>query len=104
MISKFFLAALLVSSLSYTACKKDDDPDTCIFATELQAETDAVTAAAAAYGSNPTTQNCQAFIVAYEAYLQAAEDLIPCANAAGQGVELQAAIDNAEAQLALIQC
>lgn len=103
-MGKLLFILFAFAALTNTACKKDDDPKSCIYVTELQEETDALTAAATAYGTNPTTANCQAFVAAYEAYLNEAEQLVPCATEAGQGAELQAAIDDAQAQLNLIQC
>jgi hypothetical protein len=96
------LVAGLVT-ISYS-CKKDDDPKTCNYVVELQAESNNLSAAATAYGMNPTTANCLAFVAAYEVYLSEAAKLEACATAAGQGAEFQQAILDAQANLDLIQC
>lgn len=102
---KALFVAGIITSVSFVACKKDDPgPSTCVFATELQDESNALSAAATAYGNDPTPANCQTFIAAYEDYLEEAERLIPCAQAAGQGAQLQAAINDAQLQLDAIQC
>jgi len=101
------LGATAIVAMVLFACKKDDPVDTCAgfnFATELQAETNAVIAAANAYGTNPTTENCNAYRTAYQNYLNAASDLQACANATGQGTEYAQAIAEAQAQLDALQC
>lgn len=86
-------------------CKKDDDPVSCNWATEVQDEYDAQTVALDAYLADPTnTAKCQAWKNSYSDYLNALEDHVNCASAAGQAAELQSAIDAARASLDSIQC
>jgi hypothetical protein len=95
------LAILAISVL--TSCGKDD-PVTCNWTTELQNESDALVAAATAYGNNPTTANCEAYKDAFQDYLNEAEKYVSCATTAGQGAELQSAINQAQADLNALQC
>jgi hypothetical protein len=107
---KAFQKVLLVAVVSFAAlfaCKKDNPVDPCAdfnFQTSLQSETNALTAAATAYGMNPTTENCNAYRNAFQTYLNAASDLQDCANKSGQGEEFQQAINNAQASLDSLQC
>lgn len=103
---KTLLSAMAISALLFTACKKDDDdPVSCNYLTELQDELDALNAAAAAYGNDPTNpQKCQAYKNAAQAYLDELEDHIDCATLAGQQAEIQAAIDSAQDSVNAIQC
>ena len=50
------------------SCKKDD-PVSCNYATEVQNEVNALSAAASAYGNDPSTANCNAFKTAYQNYI-----------------------------------
>jgi hypothetical protein len=102
--SYLIIVAFLASLPLLNSCKKDDDPVSCNYITELQQESDAVSAAALAYGNNPTPANCEAFKDAYEDYLDAADDYVDCATVAGQGAQLQAAIDAAQQNLDQLQC
>lgn len=87
-------------------CNKDDDNDPvgCNWLTEVQAEADALSDAATAYGLDPTTANCEAFVDAYVAYLAVLEANLNCASLQGNQAEIQAEIDAAQAQVANINC
>lgn len=101
------MACLLGGLLFFSmGCDKDDknDPVGCNWFTEVQAESTALSDAATAYGLDPTTANCEAFVDAYEAYLVALEANLGCAGTQGNQAELQAEIDAAQAQLANINC
>ncbi len=87
----------------FSACGKND-PNTCNYVTEVQNESDALTAALTAYSNDPSTANCNAFKGAYQDYLNALEDHRSCAVAAGQGTAFQQAIDNAQASLDTLVC
>ena len=102
---KMLLLSLVLSGLvCFVSCKKDDDPSGCNYVTETQDELDALSAAATAYGNDPSTANCQAYKNAYQAYLNELEDHIDCATVNGQHDELQSAIDSAQASLDQLQC
>jgi len=65
---------------------------------------DAVNAAVTIYSNNPTTENCNAYKASLQNYLNEAEKYIDCATTAGQGAELQSAIDQSRAEVDAIQC
>jgi hypothetical protein len=96
----------LVAVVCCASCNKDDDgPDTCNFAQELQDELTAYTNAANAYFADPTNvEKCNAYRNALMDYLDEAEGLQSCANAAGQGTEYQQALDAAQDALDSFQC
>lgn len=88
------------------ACKDDDDdPVNCNYLTEVQDEIDALTAAANAWGADPSNATkCQAYKNAAQDYLDALESHVECAASAGQEDELQQAINDAQIQVDQIQC
>lgn len=89
------------------SCNKDDDgdPSGCNYLTETNDELQAVTDAATAYGNDPTNPaKCQAWVDAYQAYLNELENHIDCATIYGNQAELQSAINDAQAQLDNINC
>ena len=90
--------------VSIGCSKKDDGPTGCNWALEVQAETEALSNAINTYASDPTTANCQAYINAYQNYLNALEDNLNCAGLNGTQAELQAAINQAQAELNNIGC
>lgn len=104
-----FWMLLLATSL-FLSCGDDDGiagaacGNSFNFQVELQAEANALTAAATAYAQDPTTENCNAYVVAFNDYLDAAEDLEECALLVGQAAEYNAAIDEARADLNSLQC
>ncbi len=99
------IACLMLGLVVLTySCKKDDDPVGCNYATEVQNEINALSAAATTYGSDPSTANCNAYKAAYQNYLNALEDHLDCAALSGQQAELQAAINQAQAELDNFQC
>lgn len=102
-IFKTLICAAVLTTFFLGACGKND-PVGCNWANELQAESDALSAAATAYGNNPTPANCQAFKDAYQDYLNEADNYVECAHTAGQGAELQNSIDQAQASLDDLQC
>ena len=81
----------------------DDDPVGCNWLTEVQAESAALSDAATAYGLDPSTANCLAFVEAYQNYLAALEANLSCAGVQGNQAQ-QAEIDAAQAQLDNINC
>jgi hypothetical protein len=100
---KVLCLIIVVSFLGIGSCKKKSaDPDRCstAWATQLSTETSAVTAAAQTYGTNPTTENCNALKTAYQNYLNALEPFTDCASwTAQQKSDLQDAIDTAQEQV-----
>jgi hypothetical protein len=98
-----FMLGLVV--ITYSCKKDDDDPVGCNYATEVQDEVNALTAASNAFSADPTNvAKCQAFKAAYQDYLDALESNIECATLSGQQAELQAAINQAQADLDAFQC
>lgn len=101
---KLFAMLALVASVAFVGCDDDDDPVTCNWTQELQDELNAFIQASTNYNNNMTTENCNAYRAAGQAYLDAADDYQSCANAAGQGAEYAQAIADAQAELNLIVC
>jgi hypothetical protein len=76
----------------------------CNWATEVQDELDAVTAAATAYGNDPTNSaKCNAYKSAFQDYLNALEDHKGCVPSE-QSAQLQQSIDAAQTSLDALQC
>lgn len=103
------LACLMLGFIviGYGCKKDDDDPVGCAnWAADVSDEINAYTNAATVYFSNPTptVAECQAYKNAYLDYLNALEDHVECATLSGQQAELQAAINQAQAEIDLIQC
>lgn len=98
----FMLLGLII--MTYSCSKKDDGPVGCNYANEVLDELQTLSDAANAYGMDPTTAKCQAYVNAYQAYLNALEDHLSCATIYGNQAELQAAINQAQADLDNIQC
>ncbi len=103
-----FFAALAVMALSlFSTCNKDDDNGNCStnfnYTTEVQAEATAFSNAAGVYSSNPTTENCQAYIAAGQVYIDALDDINVCVPTANQAA-YQQSIDAARASLNATQC
>ena len=90
--------------LTYSCNDDDDDPVGCNYATETQDEANALQVALDAYIANQTTANCQAYVSAYQNYLNELEDHIDCATISGQQAELQALIDQSQDTLDNWQC
>lgn len=101
---KSLFSAMIMASLLFIACKKDDDPVGCNYAQEVQDELNALNAAATAYGNDPTPAKCQAYKDSFQAYLNELQDHIECAALAGQQNELQQSINAAQASLDALQC
>jgi gluconate kinase len=98
-----FMLGLVV--ITYSCKKDDDDPVGCNYLTEVQNEANTLSAAATAFSEDPTNvAKCQAFKDAYQDYLNALESNIECATLSGQQAELQAAINQAQAELDAFQC
>lgn len=99
-------AVLIMASLLCFSCKDDDGPAGCTdWATEVQAEVEAVTSTGTAWSNDPSnTAKCQAYKNALQAYVNALADAEGCANAGGTHAEWQAAIDAGQASVDALQC
>lgn len=71
---------------------------------EINAEVMALSDAATIYAMDPTPENCNAYKVAAQAYLDAVAGYEDCAQLSGQGDEYAQAIADAEASIDAIQC
>lgn len=102
LMSCFVIGLIL---MTYSCSKNNnDDPGGCNYLTEVTGEIEALTDAATIYGNDPTSANCQAYINAYQNYLNELGAHINCAALFGNQAELQTAINDAQAQLDDIQC
>lgn len=92
------------------SCGDDDDnnannPCSTAYGTELQAEINALTAAAQAYSTNPTPANCLAYKNAAQAYVNALEPYGDCPQLTGQlRTDWEASLNAAKAAVANIHC
>ena len=100
------LFVVLVVSFSSISCKKDkDDPGICgtTWATQVTAESNALSNAITVYAASPTAQNCNAYKTAYQNYLNALKPFTDCSvYTAAQKTELQTAIAQAEADISTL--
>ncbi len=103
---RYHLAALILLLFFFFSCG-DDAPSDCDgsnFEFELRAEFDAISDAAIAYSSDPSSSNCNALKNAYRAYLDA---LRPYRNCAFNGTTRQrfdAELDAAEQAIDQFAC
>ena len=103
-----FLMMFITITMS-TACSKDDpaSPGGCAanfnYAVELQAEATALSNAASAYANDQSTENCNAYKAAANAYLDAAVDLDNCVPTADRAA-YEAAIDDARVNVNALTC
>ena len=104
-LNQIFALCLFCTAALFLGCNNNDDDGitTCIWTTELQAEAEALSNAASAFGADPTTANCEAYRSAFQDYLNAADDLDGCVPAADRPA-YQQAIDEAQAELDALQC
>ena len=106
---KALLPLICLLTILAFACKKDDPaPVGCgsnwVLANEIEDELNAVLDAATTYTQDPTTANCEAYVAAYQDYLDELEGYQSCANQAGQGAEYQQALQDAQDALDDINC
>lgn len=108
-ILKFSAFLMMLAVFVSTACSKDNpaNPGGCAanfnYGLELQAEATAFSNAASAYAQDQSTENCNAYKVAGQAYLDAAADIDICVPTADRAA-YQAAIDDAQASLDALAC
>jgi len=104
---KTFLLLSVLTALAFVSCKKDsgNDPAICssAWAATVVDELSALSIASTAYTNNPTHETCVAYKDAYQDYIDALEPFLECSvYTAQQKAELQAAIDEAEDDLATL--
>lgn len=73
------LVIFICFGLSSCSTKDDSEPCSLAWGTELQAELNALTAAAQTYSTNPTIANCNAYKNAAQAYVNALSPYGDCA-------------------------
>ncbi len=103
-MKKYSVLLIFSFSIFFTACHKLDPCDNDDFESSFQDEIEAISTAAVNYGQDPTTQNCNIFKDAYTDYVNALEDWDSCAEASGQRIEWQQALDSARASINDIEC
>lgn len=100
------LVGLLIVGIS--ACKNNDDNDapcSVAWTSELSAEINAMSSAAQAYATNPTTANCNAYKQAAQAYLNALRPYGDCTLLTGQQrVAWENALADAQENLDNMEC
>jgi hypothetical protein len=87
MLKKIFyglFVLFLIGGINSCKKNKNDAPCSLAWATELSAEVNAMSAAAQAYASDPTTANCNAYKQATQAYLNALSPYGNCTLLSGQ--------------------
>ncbi|MEO6130749.1 MAG: hypothetical protein ABIQ02_02795 [Saprospiraceae bacterium] len=98
------IAGICIMAIPFLGSCGKDDPVSCNYTTEVQAEANAFSAAANLYATDPSTANCNAYRVSAQNYHDALEDHRSCATVAGQQAEFQAALDNLQVSINSIQC
>jgi len=109
MSKKIFISLfVLVAVFSFWTCNDDnnnDSPCSVAWATELSNEITAVSAAAQAYATNPTSATCNSYKQAMQDYLDALEPYGNCATLTGQDrTEWQNALDDTQASIDALVC
>lgn len=105
--NKLFILIGLFLFLGLGSCSKKDKETPCstAWATDLQANMNAITTAAQAYAANQTPANCNAYKNAYQSYINA---LAPYGNCATLTVQQKTAFNDAlaaaNAALAAFTC
>ena len=103
------LLTLTIVLLSIAACKKKDplvNNNNCAtnYTLVFENELNAVNNAASVYAMDPTVQNCEAYKVAAQEYVDALESWDNCAGITGQRVQWQASVDAARVSVDAIEC
>ena len=98
------IAGICIMSIPFISSCGKDDPQSCNYTTELQAEATAVSNAGVAYANDSSTANCLAYKASLEAYLNASEGVKACANAAGQGTEFQQYLNSLQVTIDSLPC
>ncbi|NQZ75890.1 MAG: hypothetical protein HRT61_07215 [Ekhidna sp.] len=95
------LLLLLVTLFIFSGCGDDDDDATggaanvnCAnFTTELSDEIQALTTAGTTYSSDPSSENCNAYLSALDAYFAAVEPFIEQCGSDSDFAQFQSGID-----------
>lgn len=113
MKTKMYLGLIAALILGLSSCKKDDDSGTTTpagpcanytnWATGFQAELTAMTNAAQAYATDPTTANCEAYKAAANDYIDALEGVRTCV-AASQLTAYNTSIQQARDAINALSC
>ena len=97
---------IVLSFLGIGSCKKKaTNPDYCgsTWVTQVSSETNALSAAAAAYAADPTIPKCNAYKTAFQNYLNALKPFLDCAAWTDQEKnDLQDAITEAEQDISTL--
>lgn len=102
---KFLFILFAITSMGIVACGDDIDcSDEAALEAEIADEIEALTDAIFIYSGDPSTDNCNDLVDALEDYINAAKGLEDCAREAGELEEFQQAIEEAEDELAMIEC
>lgn len=102
-----FALLLMLGVIGIWSCGGDDDPAGCstAWASELANEVSAMSAAAQAYGLDPSVANCNAYKNACQDYVDALEPYGNCATLTGQSrTDWQNALNDAQQQINDIDC
>lgn len=98
------IAGICIIAIPFFNACKDNDPDPCNYATEVQDEYDAFAAALTAFTNDPTNvDKCNAYKNSLQDYVNALEDHDGCVPA-GQEDEYQQSLDQAQAAIDALQC
>ncbi|MDW3652314.1 MAG: hypothetical protein R8P61_34880 [Bacteroidia bacterium] len=97
------ILAFLLLAFSAISCNQTNNPITCNYAAELQDEATALSNAAAAYGMDQSSANCEAYRQAFMDYLDEAEKLDDCVISSERAAYRQA-IDDTQASLDALTC
>lgn len=103
---KLLMYVMTISVIATTACSKSSSAVGCGTAswwTEVESELSAVSDAAVTYGTDPTSSNCEAYISAYQQYINALRDVDNCVAGVNRQ-EYNAALDEAEEALDDLEC
>ncbi len=102
-IQKMIVGICLLVVPFLSSCGKDD-PATCNYVTESQAEYDALITASNAWSADPgNSAKCNAYKVAFQAYLNELQQHDNCVLASQEAAYQQALID-AQASINALQC
>ena len=105
-----FLAMMFLAFTVFVSCGNDDEPNESgicgtAWAVAIEDEAAAFSLALQAYASDPSTENCEAYKVALQAYIDALKPYGDCATLTGQQrADWEAAVAEAEAGIDDIEC
>ena len=105
---KLIITICSLAFMSLTSCSGDDGPGKAACASGLwiqsvQAELNAWTAAAEAYGSDPTTENCQKYKSTGQDYISALDSVKDCVPSQSLA-DFEGALDEAKTEINNISC